>query len=184
MHWFIDPIKNHYADFEGRVGRQDFWMFILFCFVLNIIFNIFNIELVGTLVSLALLLPTLAITTRRLHDIGKSGWWQLVWVMPIIGGMAILIVSAILFGGEFATVMSFMLIIPFMIANILIVVLGVYFLMKETTPADNQFGTPAKPKLPVVTPVVPAAAQAAVAPVATDATILPDSEIVADKTPQ
>jgi len=150
MHWFIDPIKNHYANFEGRVGRQEFWMFILFSVGLNIALNILKIDVLALLVSLALFVPSIALTARRLHDTGKSGWWQLLWLIPIVGWIIIVV-----------------------------------FCAQETTSADNQFGTPAKPKVPgIVASVVPLTTPAAAAPVATDATVLPDSEIVADKTPQ
>ena len=91
MHWFLDPIQNHYADFEGRIGRQEFWMFVLFVFGINIVLSVLHLDVIGVLVSLALLVPNLAIGARRLHDIGRSGWWQLLCFIPIVG-LIILIV--------------------------------------------------------------------------------------------
>lgn len=85
MHWFIDPIKYHYADFNGRVGREEFWMFTLFSFILYVVLEVIADDIVTLLVSLAFSLPSLALGARRLHDIGKSGWWQLLSVVPIIG---------------------------------------------------------------------------------------------------
>lgn len=94
MHWFIDPIKNHYADFEGRVGRQEFWMFILFSIGLNIILEIIGIDILGAVVTLAIFIPNIALTARRLHDTGRSGWWQLLWLIPIIGWIIIIVFLA------------------------------------------------------------------------------------------
>ena len=95
MHWFIDPIQNHYADFEGRATREQFWMYVLVYFVVYIVLNIvlswINLENLMVLFSLALLLPSIAITARRLHDIDKSGWWQLIGLIPIVGWIIVII---------------------------------------------------------------------------------------------
>ena len=82
MHWFLDPIQNHYVDFTGRATRQQFWMFILFNIIISVIVNVvatgIHLRFLTTLYSLVVLLPCLALGARRLHDIGKSGWWQLI----------------------------------------------------------------------------------------------------------
>jgi uncharacterized membrane protein YhaH (DUF805 family) len=91
MHWFIDPIKNHYADFDGRIGRQEYWMFVLFYFLTNILLEIISIDVLAMLVSLALIVPSFAMGARRLHDIGKSGWWQLLVLVPIIGWIILIV---------------------------------------------------------------------------------------------
>ncbi|MCU0678434.1 MAG: DUF805 domain-containing protein [Candidatus Pacebacteria bacterium] len=91
MHWFLDPITKHYADFEGRVGRQEFWMFVLFSILIQIAFDIVGLDIISMLVSLGLLVPSLALGARRLHDIGKSGWWQLLGLIPIIGWIIIIV---------------------------------------------------------------------------------------------
>jgi uncharacterized membrane protein YhaH (DUF805 family) len=89
MHWFIDPIKNHYADFTGRATRQEFWMYILFYLLIyiciGIIGGIIKFPQIVFLFSLAVLVPGIAISARRLHDIGKSGWWQILFGIPVIG---------------------------------------------------------------------------------------------------
>jgi len=95
LHWFLDPIKNHYADFDGRVGRQEFWMFILFSCGLSLILEIVGIDVISIVVSLLLFLPSFALGARRLHDTGRSGWWQLLWLIPIIGWIIIIILCAI-----------------------------------------------------------------------------------------
>ncbi len=92
--WFLDPIKNQYADFEGRTSRKAYWMFTLYYFILSIVVGIvagiINFELLGTVLSLALLLPSLGMGFRRLHDINKSAWWLLVSFIPIIGFLVLL----------------------------------------------------------------------------------------------
>ena len=95
MHWFIDPIKNQYADFDGRTGRKAYWMFVLVSFslqfVVAIMEGVIGTSFLGFLISLAILVPSIAIATRRLHDINKSGWWQLIALVPIIGVIILIV---------------------------------------------------------------------------------------------
>lgn len=95
LQWFIDPIKNHYVDFQGRATRQQFWMFVLVYVIIAIVIALIEavagIPFLSVIYMLALLLPYLALGARRLHDTGLSGWWQVINIVPIIG-MIILIV--------------------------------------------------------------------------------------------
>lgn len=91
MHWFLDPIQKHYVDFAGRVGRQEYWMFVLFSILIQIALDIVGLDMISMLVSLGLLLPSLALGSRRLHDIGKSGWWLLLGFIPIIGWIILIV---------------------------------------------------------------------------------------------
>src|SRR5690606_8388953 len=88
MEYFLGAYKK-YADFTGRARRQEYWMFILFYFIVSIILGIVDgvlgIQILGLLFSLASLVPSLAIGARRLHDTGRSGWWQLLYLIPLIG---------------------------------------------------------------------------------------------------
>ncbi len=95
---FSDAIKTclaKYADFSGRAMRSEFWYFTLFAVLLqvglDIILNIIvggNSRLpayVSGIAGLVLIIPSLAAGARRLHDIDKSGWWQLFYLLPVIG---------------------------------------------------------------------------------------------------
>ena len=77
-----------YATFSGRASRSEFWWFFLFQILVSIAASIFG-DVASGLVSLAFLLPALAVGARRLHDIGKSGWWQLIMLTGI--GLLLLI---------------------------------------------------------------------------------------------
>lgn len=95
MEYFIDPIKNHYVDFEGKVKRKPFWMFMLISFLitlaLTIIGGVIGLQAIGSIFSLAVTLPSFAIGARRLHDTSRSGWWQLLWLLPIIGWIVLIV---------------------------------------------------------------------------------------------
>lgn len=73
-----------YVDFSGRAARPEYWWFMLALLVVSIILNMVSSTL-GMLFSLATLLPSLSAGARRMHDIGKSGWLQLIWIIPLLG---------------------------------------------------------------------------------------------------
>jgi uncharacterized membrane protein YhaH (DUF805 family) len=94
LSWFLDPIQKQYADFEGRSSRKQYWMFTLYYFiiaiVLGIVTGIVHLEFLGTILSLALLLPSLGLSFRRLHDINKSAWWLLISFVPLLGWLILI----------------------------------------------------------------------------------------------
>jgi uncharacterized membrane protein YhaH (DUF805 family) len=92
---FVDAIKSafsNYANFEGRALRSEHWWFYLFVFIINTVLEVASeageSDLLSSLVSvgfaLAVLVPSIALTARRLHDVNRSGWWQLIG-LTIIG---------------------------------------------------------------------------------------------------
>ena len=81
----VTTCLRKYADFSGRAGRPEFWWFALFCLALSLVVQLILGDWIAMLVNLALLLPSLAVGARRLHDMGKTGWLQLVWLIPLVG---------------------------------------------------------------------------------------------------
>ena len=95
MDWFIDCITKNYVNFSGRARRKEYWMFNLFniivCFVVILLDSLLEFNYVLILIYvLAILLPSYAVTVRRLHDTGKSGWWLLLMFVPF-GNIILLI---------------------------------------------------------------------------------------------
>lgn len=84
---FTESIRTcftKYVDFNGRARRPEFWWWVLFVFLAGLVAQWLG-NLPSMLVSLGTLLPSIAVGARRLHDIDKSGWWQLVGLIPFIG---------------------------------------------------------------------------------------------------
>lgn len=103
MNWYIKVLKN-YAVFSGRARRKEYWMFVLFHFIISFVLALID-NFIGTgyeagggiissLYALAVFIPSLAVSVRRLHDIGKSGWWLLIGFIPLIGIIWLLILHA------------------------------------------------------------------------------------------
>ena len=89
MNWYLGCWKK-YAEFAGRARRQEFWMFVLFNCLASVALGVVDGILgtnggLGGLYSLAVLIPSLAVSVRRLHDTDRSGWWILVNIIPLIG---------------------------------------------------------------------------------------------------
>lgn len=90
-------LKQNYCNFSGRASRSEFWWFYLFTWIISVVISIVfcwsqnTMNIVTGLVNLALLLPTLGLMARRLHDIDKSGWWILLLCIPIIGWIILII---------------------------------------------------------------------------------------------
>lgn len=87
-------LTKNYANFSGRARRSEYWYFYLFSFLVNIVTNIIDravgTPIIGGLVALALIVPELAVGVRRLHDIGRSGWWLLI-VFTIVGIVVLIV---------------------------------------------------------------------------------------------
>lgn len=94
----ISTCFKKYATFDGRATRSEYWWFFLFTFLVSAATGIVS-EMLSGLFTLAVLLPSLAVGVRRLHDIDKSGWFLLVWFIPIIGWI-VMIVWAVQEGKE------------------------------------------------------------------------------------
>lgn len=101
MNWYLDAVKNKYAVFDGRAQRQEFWYFMLFYLLIYIALSVvdqvtgtFNMQtgtgLFSGIYTLAMLVPSLAVGARRLHDTGRSGWWQLLSLIPVLGVLVLI----------------------------------------------------------------------------------------------
>lgn len=89
---FVDAIKtgfSKYADFKGTATRPEFWWWVLFTILASLVLGMVH-QMVSGLFSLATLIPSLAVGARRLHDIDKSGWWQLLGFIPILGWLVLI----------------------------------------------------------------------------------------------
>lgn len=85
---FLNIIKNKYAQFNGRAGRKEYWYFFLVIFAVNIVATIIDsiigMRILSGIWGLATIVPMIAAGVRRLHDIGKSGWFLLIPIYNII----------------------------------------------------------------------------------------------------
>ncbi len=101
MNWYMEVLKNYFG-FGGRARRREYWFFFLFNMIIGVVLVAIDM-LMGTinhetglgllsgLYSLAILIPAIAVTFRRLHDTGKSAWWLLLYLVPFIGPLVIFV---------------------------------------------------------------------------------------------
>lgn len=102
MDWYLKVIRN-YVGFSGRARRKEYWIFVLINIVISIVLAMVDgmlglkvggeqgAGLLGLIYSLAILLPSIAVGVRRLHDTGRSGWWMLIAFVPFIGFIVLLV---------------------------------------------------------------------------------------------
>lgn len=163
---FGETIKHnfsHYADFKGRAQRSQFWWWYLFIIIVNMVLTgvetAFGLQvgrsesdftvgdttipvvnqgagILSTLFALAVLLPTLAVAVRRLHDTNHSGWWIIAPALAyLVAGIAVAIAIALDAGAFVLALLG----IGFIVGAILAVVLLVFYIMKGT-PGENRYG--------------------------------------------
>jgi uncharacterized membrane protein YhaH (DUF805 family) len=165
---FTDTIAKHYVDFDGRVCRAQFWSYIAVYAVVGVLVSIVgSIALTGgglrTLYGLALLLPTLGITARRLHDMGRTASWVLLlavpWGLTLLMGL-VTFLSFMTFG-LFGILFVFWPIVA--LISLAAVLLLIYFCAQPGMPQQNEYGpvppvwTPNGPPAAPMTPPPPAA---------------------------
>lgn len=102
---FKNVLTNHYADFSGRARRSEYWYFVLAGIVLLVPFYVIGtigaaaesglLSTVGfgiyAIIALAITIPQFALAVRRLHDTGRSGWWYLIQLIPVLGSIVLLV---------------------------------------------------------------------------------------------
>lgn len=164
----VKTCLRKYADFSGRATRAEFWWWVLATTLVSLALNmldiilgffflalipisglsgLYGLDLLSSLFALAIILPGLAVTVRRLHDTGKTGWWQLVWivigvagVIPIASSIALSAISAFSGGSGWSEVGEFSFWIPIAIGLALSVMvwlgLFVWWLIWMVTPSQ------------------------------------------------
>ena len=99
---YLNAIQNNYTNFSGRARRSEYWYFILFYYIISILavdldnllglaMEMIGYGLITTLVALAHIIPSFALTVRRLHDVGKSGWFYFIAFIPFIGAIWLIV---------------------------------------------------------------------------------------------
>ncbi|MWB93652.1 DUF805 domain-containing protein [Flavobacterium sp. GA093] len=107
IEWYKKVVFENYANFKGRARRSEYWFFTLANVIINFLFIILGLivgaimdNILGGLIisyvllaiyGLAVLVPSLAVIVRRLHDVGKSGWFYFIALIPIVGGIWLLV---------------------------------------------------------------------------------------------
>lgn len=101
MNWYLEVLKK-YAVFNGRARRKEYWYFVLFNIIISIVLAAIEgstgsfspeagVGLLGGIYTLAVLIPSIAVSVRRLHDTERSGWWLLIALIPLIGAIVLLV---------------------------------------------------------------------------------------------
>ena len=101
MGWYIEALKK-YAVFGGRSRRKEYWYFVLFSVIVSLVLSTIdallgtfssstNVGLLGGIYGLAIIVPSIAVSVRRLHDTDRTGWWILINLVPIVGSIVLLV---------------------------------------------------------------------------------------------
>ena len=156
---------SSYATFSGRARRSEYWWYYLFTVLVSIVTSVVDgvlhttfsndVGIVGSITSLALLLPTLAVTARRLHDTGRTGWWILLPVVPLLAtiGVGLADVLSVLASldanrSPLAVPLTVLLVVCGLLTLAAFITFLV-FLCLDTQPGPNKYGASPK-QLPVV----------------------------------
>lgn len=102
MEWYLKVVRDNYANFSGRARRKELWMFVLFNSIFGIaamiLDNVTGLAMgnlgygaIYFIYGLAVFIPGLAVIVRRLHDVGKSGWMYLIFLIPLVGSIWLLV---------------------------------------------------------------------------------------------
>ena len=99
LNWYIQVLRDRFFAYEGRARRQEYWSFVLVNFIVIVALSIlemipgigFLFGIVSLLYTLVILIPSVTLGIRRLHDIGWSGWWILLGLIPVVGAVALIV---------------------------------------------------------------------------------------------
>ena len=163
MYWYWE-VLNKYAEFSGRARRKEYWMFYLINSIIVILFSFLGnfIGMVGLFKVLinsyfiATMIPSLAVSVRRLHDTGRSGWWVLTAWLPAGIWFALAIYMAIL-GQSISSFMglTWIFIIIALIISLIAPIIFFKFMIEDSSPGDNQYGPNPKEEQSEITREIP-----------------------------
>jgi uncharacterized membrane protein YhaH (DUF805 family) len=96
VNWWKVVVLQRYTQFVGRASRAEFWWFALASFIISAVLSILGratvvFSVLGFIYSLAVLVPSIAVGIRRLHDTGRSGWWILIGLVPLVGFIVLIV---------------------------------------------------------------------------------------------
>lgn len=170
MKWYILALKK-YATFSGRSQRMEYWMFLLFNIIFGIVARVLDSLLglnwtersssgvIALLFNLAMFVPSIAVTVRRFHDIGKSGWtyvWFILGGMLAVGVYFVYLIKLVLAAGlsaeDIDASVFMMFITPTLVLLLALFIVGgwmIYYMAKDSQPGTNKWGP--NPKEPEVT---------------------------------
>ena len=169
MKWFLKALRQ-YADFKGRARRKEYWMYTLFVIIFAIVVTILDfvlglrltiteldelnipveLGLLNTLLGLALFIPSWAVLVRRLHDVGKSGWWCLIVFIPsIINAIIMLTLYFEVFDLEILTAIKWLLFASSVVLVGLIVccTILIVWCCTDGQPGENKWGVNPKEEI-------------------------------------
>lgn len=140
---FVDAIKigfNKYATFTGRARRSEYWWWQLFAFLMSLLGII---PVLGWIITVAMIVPNLSISARRLHDIGRTGWWIAAPVGAVVAGLLFVVIglifTAITESLSVAGVFGILSIICYVAAGIMQIVIFIWSLF-DGKPETNKYG--------------------------------------------
>ena len=167
MHWMLMPLRR-YADFSGRSRRMEYWMWILFQFLIGLAFWVLMLVLGGSammsgdptamasagagmmivwflymIVGLAFFIPSLAVTVRRLHDTNRTGWWILAPLVPYVVAW-VSILGGAASGGEAGMATGGIIGMVAILAALVLGLVLLVFMFLEGTRGPNQYGADPK----------------------------------------
>jgi uncharacterized membrane protein YhaH (DUF805 family)/ribosomal protein L40E len=154
---FIDAIKlgfSNYFTFSGRATRAEYWWFLLFLVLVNVLVNLITwIPFIGWAIWLASYIPSISLTTRRLHDIRKSGWWQLVywgsgivWALVVIGPIILFLIFVMAEApGDAPVAVAYLVMLGIVwvvvtVAGIAATVVWIIWLVRKGDEGQNKYG--------------------------------------------
>ena len=160
MHWYWE-VLNKYAEFSGRARRKEYWMFYLVNSIISFLLGLASgfispFKMLTNIYIIATVIPSLAVSVRRLHDTGRSTWWVLTAWLPA-GMWFILAIYMVILGQSISSFMglTWIFIIIALIISLVAPIIFFKFMIEDSTPGENQYGPNPKEEPTEITPQIP-----------------------------